>query len=793
MGTGNDNNSWGNNANSSVFQIVEDAIANALTSTVTGGTLDLSGTPPPNAASQVRYAALIFQGVLTSAQTLIVPNLTKWWWVQNATSAPVGAIQTFGTVTGGTLYTNGTYHNVPLTGGSGSGATGTVVVSGAVVTSVTITLPGINYLPSDTLSALASNIGGTGSGFSIPVASVGSAFSFSIQTPGGTSQAIPQNSGWQLVQCDGNNNIIVSPYNSLQAQMPDGVSGAPSYSWLNDPASGWRRAGTQDYRLQINGVDVLQITGTGAATASVVNVLSPNQLQVSGGNVLFAGATVETADGSVSAPGLGFNAEPTTGFYRVGLGDVAYSILGSKRLEITSTAFSWQGNTIAGTDLSPTSFSTTQNNYNPAGIGVILTLGSITGGSAYVAGTYENVPLTGGTGSGAKANITVSAGGAVNAVTITNRGLGYVAGDTLSAVNSNLGGAGSGFSVPVATVDALTGSCLRLDPTASCSLTGLAGGVAGREIMLLNIGTATLQCPALSGSSLAANQFANTFNLAPGQSITLRYDGTSSLWRPKSVATAVSSCAIAAVSPDLLIVNNSGTPTTKLTITASEAVLCDASGNAIKFESVSVGIDSTTTGPGGCDTGTRASSAKYFIWLVSDGVNINAVLSTSSTLATVLSNLAGSGYANYIYGKRIGANFTDSSSNLYKIKQIGRTAEYVQNPNPSLYQFSSIGSIGGTSTTWVAYSIAGFVPTTAAKVGYLFFGFGGNNMAAAPNGNYDGNNSNLSTNPNPLPLQIIGNAGATVPNQTVWWQMESQNVYLAGTGLMSVLAWEDAI
>ena len=40
MGTGNDNNTWGSNANSFVFQIFEDAIANVLTSTVTGGTLD---------------------------------------------------------------------------------------------------------------------------------------------------------------------------------------------------------------------------------------------------------------------------------------------------------------------------------------------------------------------------------------------------------------------------------------------------------------------------------------------------------------------------------------------------------------------------------------------------------------------------------------------------------------------------------------------------------------------------------------------------------------------------------
>jgi len=81
----------------------------------------------------------------------------------------------------------------------------------------------------------------------------------------------------------------------------------------------------------------------------------------------------------------------------------------------------------------------------------IKTLGSITGGSAYINGTYTNVTLTGGSGSGAKATVTVS-GGSVTAVTLTSRGAGYQVGNTLSASNTQLGGIGAGFSVPVATL-----------------------------------------------------------------------------------------------------------------------------------------------------------------------------------------------------------------------------------------------------------------------------------------------------------------------------------------------------
>jgi hypothetical protein len=81
----------------------------------------------------------------------------------------------------------------------------------------------------------------------------------------------------------------------------------------------------------------------------------------------------------------------------------------------------------------------------------VATIGTITGGSAYTAGTYYNVPLTGSTGSGALATITVS-GGAVTAVTITNGGLQYTAGGSLSASAANIGGTGSGFSVLISTV-----------------------------------------------------------------------------------------------------------------------------------------------------------------------------------------------------------------------------------------------------------------------------------------------------------------------------------------------------
>ena len=88
--------------------------------------------------------------------------------------------------------------------------------------------------------------------------------------------------------------------------------------------------------------------------------------------------------------------------------------------------------------------------YYPISIvkGVVSGLGTVTGGSGYTSGYYENVPLTGGSGINARANITVS-GGAVTTVTVINGGSLYLIGDVLSASNAYLGGVGSSFTVPV--------------------------------------------------------------------------------------------------------------------------------------------------------------------------------------------------------------------------------------------------------------------------------------------------------------------------------------------------------
>ena len=90
--------------------------------------------------------------------------------------------------------------------------------------------------------------------------------------------------------------------------------------------------------------------------------------------------------------------------------------------------------------------------------GQITIIAITTVGSLYVPGVYENVSLTGGSGSGATATIVVNSSGAVSSVTLNEGGQFYVVGNILSAATANLGGAGSGFTATVNAVSNSTGT-----------------------------------------------------------------------------------------------------------------------------------------------------------------------------------------------------------------------------------------------------------------------------------------------------------------------------------------------
>jgi hypothetical protein len=121
----------------------------------------------------------------------------------------VGLISTTSITNAGSAYTNGTYLNTALTGGTGSGATANITVAGGIVTACTIAVVGAGYTAGDLLSA------------SIPV---GAGFVLKVNTVGSTIRVWQHEIGTDAI--DGRNALAVESY--FETNDLGWVSGGPS-------------------------------------------------------------------------------------------------------------------------------------------------------------------------------------------------------------------------------------------------------------------------------------------------------------------------------------------------------------------------------------------------------------------------------------------------------------------------------------------------------------------------------------------------------------------------------------
>ncbi len=134
------------------------------------------------------------------------------------------------------------------------------------------------------------------------------------------------------------------------------------------------------------------------------------------------------------------------------------------------------------------------SNIDDTGIGRFQVLN---GGADYTPGTYTNIPLTGGTGSGATANITVSDAGVVSNITIQAKGSGYRKADYLGVDDESLVRSGASLSTARLTlyVDhvgfAAGATTLTLDST-----TGFSEGD------LINVGDEIMEIVTVNGKNL---------------------------------------------------------------------------------------------------------------------------------------------------------------------------------------------------------------------------------------------------------------------------------------------------
>ena len=240
----------------------------------------------------------------------------------------------------------------------------------------------------------------------------------------------------------------------------------------------------------------------------------------------------------------------------------------------------------------------------------------------------------------------------------------------------------------------------------------------------------------------------------------------------------------------LKVTNHSGTPSTKIDITAAAATMVTSAGTSILATGVSVTIDLTTgtssAAANGMDGEARGTSAWVYTYLISNG-------SATAGLATLTSPLSGaptlpSGYTYYTY---TGAMYVDSSGNLLRTMQKKNRAHYVVTGSSNTAALPTMGSgtAGSVSSpTWVAITLAGFVPPTASNVLVAANGDVGGTPAAvlaAPNNAY-GNAT--SSNPPPVAAltgSVVNINALPIEGSSIYWASAGTDGYLFCVG------WDD--
>jgi hypothetical protein len=196
---------------------------------------------------------------------------------------------------------------------------------------------------------------------------------------------------------------------------------------------------------------------------------------------------------------------------------------------------------------------------------------------------------------------------------------------------------------------------------------------------------------------------------------------------------------------------------TTFTISADEITLENGSGNTVKASSVSVTVNSASSGANGLDTGSIAASTWYYGYIIepTGGGTPAGLMSLSATAPT----LPG-GYT--LKSGAVSAVRTDGSSHFLGFAQKGRDIDYVVGSNLSILPAIASGTAGSVTTpTWSAASYATAAPISAcSKVKFLLCKGRSTSSAggaiAAPNASY----GNASTNPPPL---AVGNATSSTP------------------------------
>jgi len=433
---------------------------------------DSQGNVPPNT-----YVVSI-----TSGTTIVATN-------------PIGgSIDTY-TFLGGTLYTNGVYASQVLVGGSGSGATATITVTGGTVASVVLATTGSGYFPSDILTCPTLPVG---SGFALTITAVNSptdtyTFDNQVEVSGGVVVLHPYtfvygNNGLIKNCSAGNLNDWVSPdANETNVASTKVVKGLPVRGGTNAPSGlFW----SLDSLIRVSYAPTTVTTGATSSTfywrydiiSSQSSILSSQCVIEYDGIyywigvdrfLLYNGVVKEIPNNfnqNYFFDNLNYQQRQKVWATKVPrFGEIWWFYPKGDATECTDAIIYnirencwYDAGQAEGARRSAGYFSQVfahpiamdwQVNRSPSGAGAIANYPAVTdGGSGYADGTYYQLPLDGGSGYLALASITVT-GGEVTEVSMASKGYGYTVGDILSCSALDVLAGGGGFEIILTNTD----------------------------------------------------------------------------------------------------------------------------------------------------------------------------------------------------------------------------------------------------------------------------------------------------------------------------------------------------
>lgn len=382
------------NANETIFNGAWTASANSQRHLYINPTITMRSTTNDNASGVYIAPNIIPKGTTQDAVGVIInPILNVKGGV--ATITTLSSNTTAGCTNGTTTnFTGYTYTNMDGTGATGSGAQFTVVIAANGVSTITMTTAGSGYRPGDRFVFSGSSFGGSGTV---------TTFVYTLDTALNSSAAslrIVHNNYYPA-------NTVTSGLNKWIDFQQNVAGTLTSFAYL-----GYYNSGSSSTTVAF-GDSFGEIFNVNAGVMNMTRGLTVNAALISAVST----TTKEiTYNGTNSSSGSNLS---------------ALQSLVSQRFAVANQRFGavYTANTV--------------------GTGVPAT-GSITNaGSGYTNGTFGATVMTGGSGSGLTASITV-AGGVVTVVTLSaNSAINYRVGDVLSA---SLAG-GSGFQYTLATID----------------------------------------------------------------------------------------------------------------------------------------------------------------------------------------------------------------------------------------------------------------------------------------------------------------------------------------------------